>query len=138
MRFDPGDLIARQFIFDDDLRPRRHAPYLRRELLVIELQSVGDDGQVFGLYLIAKKQKRVRRFVVDHYSSIAIEYPASRRQNGRALNSVSLSGLTINVRILHLQFPEPRDQEDKNRDREVFEDSNLPGGFFRVVARERV
>ena len=93
---------------------------------------------MFELDLIPIEEKRVRSLVVDDDSSIAIEDPTSRRQDRRALNSVSLRRLDVNIRILYLELPETRDQKDKYCDGKILKDSDLSGGLLRVVPRERV
>ena len=118
MRFDPGNLVARQLVLDDDLRPRAHPPYLCRQVPVVELQRLRDRRQVLPLDLIAIEQQRIGSLVVDDHAPVAVEDLAARRQDRRALDAVSLRRFAVDVRIFYLQFPEARDQKNKNSDRQ--------------------
>src|SRR3982750_1140705 len=138
MGFNPGNLVPRELVLDDDLRTRSHASYLCRKLFVIELQSVGDHGQMVELNLIPVQEQGVRSLVIDNDPPVTIENLAACSQDGRALDSVPLRSLDVDIGILYLEFPESRNEEDENRDREVLKDSNLSRGFLRIVAHERV
>jgi hypothetical protein len=53
--------------------------------------------------------------IVDDNAAVAIENPAPWRHDGQGLDTVTLGSLVINFRAFDLQFPETRDEKQKNR-----------------------
>src|SRR5262249_2313939 len=72
------------------------------------------------------------------YPPVAVENPSPRRQDRDRLDAVLLCSLIVELRVLHLQLPEARDQEEENPHREVLEDCNLARREPGIVAQGRL
>ena len=134
MRFHPRHFIARELVLDNNLRPRRHAPDFGGQIGVIELQLISNRAQMFRLDFVAIEQQRVRGLIVDNDAPVAVQNLAARRKNRRAFDSIVLGRLTVDVRVLHLQRPEARNQKNEDPDRQVLENRNFARSFLGIVA----
>ena len=85
MRFDEGQFAGREFFFDGDgvvLGARGVASDAGHQVVVIQIQSVGDAAQMFGLQIFTDQDEAIGRMVVDDDAAIAIQDLAAGRRYG--------------------------------------------------------
>jgi len=115
-----------------DLKTSRHGPWFAEFDVVL----TGDDPRIArgkpapDIYLLA-----ARELGMDAAFCVAIEDAPARCENRHTLYAVLLGALIIELRILHLQFPESRDKKQENSDCRVLKYSDLAGGKSRIVAQ---
>src|SRR5580700_6137754 len=73
--------------------------------------------------------------VGDDHSAVAVQNPASRRDDRHRFDAVCLRALIVNLRVLHLQAPEPRNQQQENDYGGVLKNSDLARRKIRIVAQ---
>src|SRR5579872_95951 len=124
VRLDKGQFGRRQFFLDDDgnvLGFGAEAADPRGELVIFQVETFGDGRQVLHLQVFARQDEAVRVVIIDNDSPVTIEDLAARREDGNRFNAVLLRLLLVVRRVAHLQLPKSRNEEYKNRDREVLE-----------------
>src|SRR5579864_4098023 len=138
MRIDERQVGGRKLFFDHNrhvLRLRFKAPYARRQVVVIQIEPLGDGLQVFFLDGLAGQNQGERTMVIDDHAPVAVENAAARRQQGHRLDAILLRALVVELRILHLQLPKPGNQEEEDAHCSVLEDGYLTGREAGIVAQ---
>ena len=85
VRIDKCQLAGRELLFDDDrivFWTGRVAPDARGQVVVIQVQSVGDGSQMFGLQVFAGEDEAVGGMVIDDDAAVAVQNFAAGRGNG--------------------------------------------------------
>jgi len=65
--------------------------------------------------------------VIGRSPAVPVENAAARRQDGHRLDTVLLGAHAVELRVLYLQPPEARNQEQKDAHGGVLENGDLPG-----------
>ena len=138
VRIDESQIGGRQFLFDYDrhiLGLRFEPPDARRQVVVIQVEALGDGLQVFFLDGFAGQNQGERIVVIDDHAPVAVENAAARRQQRHRLDAVLLRALVIELRILHLQLPKPGNQEKEDAHGGVLENGDLTGREASIIAQ---
>ena len=88
MRFDEGELASRQLFLDDDRLvsgPLAKAPQAVDQIVIIEVEPVGDRLQVLFFEILAGQNQAEAGVVVDDDAAVAVENLAARRENRKAI-----------------------------------------------------
>ena len=131
VRIDECQVGGRELFLEHDglvLGPGAEAADLGPEVVVIQVEPLGDGLEVLLFQRLAGQDQSEGRVVVDDHAAVAVENAAARRQNGHALDAVGLRALVVKLRILHLQLPEAGDQKQEDDDGGVLKDGDFPGG----------
>ena len=141
MSLDESQLGLRQLLLDYDrlvLGTRPEAVHARLQIVVIQIQPVGDGPQVLRLQSLAGQQDAVGGMVVHDHASIPVEDLTARRHDRDCLDAIQLGALAVEIRIANLDAPEARDEEQEDPHRQVLKEGDFLAGYFRIVANERL
>ncbi len=137
MRLDERHVGGRQFVLDRDglvLRAAAVPLYFAEEVVVIEVQPVGDFVQMFLLEIFAGENQAPGGMVAGDHAPVAVENFASRTNDRHRFDAVALGPFVVDFGALDLQLPEAGDEEEKNRHRGVLECGHFGGGKAGIVA----
>ena len=109
--------------------------HARHQVVVIQVQALGDGPQVLVLGGFAGQQQAERGVIVHNHAPVAIQNAPARTRNGHGFDAVLLCPFAVEFGILHLQPPEAGNQEQEDDDRGVLEDSDLARRKPRIVAQ---
>ena len=76
--------------------------------------------------------------IIDDHAAVAVEDAAARREDGHRLDAILLGADAVELRVLHLEPPEARDQEQKDGHGDVLKNGNLASREPRVVVQGRL
>ena len=138
VRFDEGEFAGREVLFDDDglvLGAALEAVEAAHEVVVIEVEAVGDFVDVLRLETFAGKHEAPGGVVIDDDAAIAVEDFAAGRDDGQGFDAVAFGAFVVDFGIFDLQIPETGDEEEEDGDGGVLERGHFRGGEAGVVAR---
>ena len=120
-----------------DLRLAAFSAEKGRQIVVIQMQCLGNCRKVLPLDLIPVQDQRVGSLVVDHHAAIAVEKLAARRQDRRRLDAVPRRRFHVDVRILYsLKLPISGREKNEYGHYEVLKAGNFPGYGFRAIPQQ--
>ena len=141
VRIDKGQFGERQILFDDDrlvFRAPQKARDVTLQIVVIEVEAVGDFVQMLQLQVFAREDNAPGGLVIHDDAAIAVENLAARRAHRYHFHAIAFGTFAIDVRALNLQLPEAGNQEEENGDGGVLEARHLGGGEAGFIARQQV
>ncbi len=122
----------------DVFRLRAEAVDAGHQVVIIQVEPLGDRPQVLFFQDFARQNQAERGVVIDDHPAVAVQDAAARRQDRHGLDAVLQRPLVVELGILHLEPPEAGDQEQEDGDAGVLKNGDFAGGEIGIVAQRRL
>src|SRR6185437_3498366 len=111
--------------------------HLGDEVVVVEIEALGDGLEVIFLEGFAGEDEFEGGVIIDDGASVAVANTAAGSGNRHALHAILQRLFVVDLRVFDLQFPEAGDEEEEDGNGAVLEDGNFPGRETSIVVQRR-